>query len=172
MLSSKELSSANIIHVGIRDLSLASNKNYISFSRPASSVSELVADLIKESGLKIDEDIATNLLMGVEEASEGFTGSLVSAETFATISELMKVGGKRLAAQGMASKENFPAGAIPASLPKAGQLAENLPRSNVSTLDSQLYGSDKKTQQEKSVDDENAPNDWLKPKIFKGTSVS
>src|SRR3989344_5470419 len=56
-LSSKDLSSANIVHIGIRDITLSSNKSYVSFSRPASSISEIVADLIKESGTNIDSDV-------------------------------------------------------------------------------------------------------------------
>jgi hypothetical protein len=116
-ISSKELVNANIVHVGTKDLSLSSNKAYISFSKPASSVSEVVADLLKESSFNIDEDIATNLIMGIENASNNLTDSGVTANTFSVISELMKFGGKRAATQPMAKRSDFPQGAIPGQLP-------------------------------------------------------
>lgn len=117
-ITSKELTKANIVHIGTKDLSLSSNKAYISFSKPASSVSEVVADLLKESSLAIDEDVATNLIMGIENASNNLTLSDVTANTFSIISELMKYGGKRTVSQPAAKAADFPQGAIPGQLPK------------------------------------------------------
>lgn len=117
-ITSKELVNANIVHIGTKDLTLSSNKAYISFSRPASSVSEVVADLLKESSFAIDEDVATNLVMGIENASNNLTDESVTAETFSVFSDLMRLGGKRTTSQPMANKDDFPQGAIPGQLPK------------------------------------------------------
>lgn len=167
-LSSKDLSSASIVHIGIRDITLASNKSYVSFSRPASSVSEVTASLIEESGIAIDEDSATNLLMGIENASNGFTENTVNADTFAIVSDLMRAGGKRLSLQGAVQSRDFPSGAIP----------ENLPRpaidSNIGAVGEDLSGRIQNQVQnvQTGETEEKAPEDWLQPKIYKGSSVS
>ncbi len=179
-LSHKELSGANIVHIGVRDLSLSYEKAYISFSRPASSVSEVVASLIKESGLLLDEDIATNLLMGIESATNNFISSQVTAETFAIISDLMRVGGKRgflKANKPVAS--GYMQGLVTKPFANIGQpLVQKAPQAYDNL--SQEFGKDNqekvdtpRTQDDQASENEmDAPNDWLKPKIFKGSSIS
>lgn len=176
-LSGKDLVGANIVHVGIRDISLASGKNYISFSRPASSISEIVADLIKESGGILDQDVATNLLMGIELATNNFSDATVSADTFLIISALMQSGGKRLGSQAPVQRNDFPVGAIPGSLPKVN--VNNQSNTNQTNNDNRPQFIKKPenvvslpTEQKLEDEDKNPPTDWLKPKIFKGTSVS
>ena len=176
-LSGKDLVGANIVHVGIRDISLASGKNYISFSRPASSISEIVADLIKESGGILDQDVATNLLMGIELATNNFSDATVSADTFLILSALMQSGGKRLGSQASVQRNDFPVGAIPGSLPKVN--VNNQPNTNQTNNDNRPQFIKKPenivslpTEQKLEEEDKNPPTDWLKPKIFKGTSVS
>lgn len=145
VLTSADLAGAKLIHIGPRTLSLSSGKNVISYARPASSCSELVASLIKESGLKIDSDIATNLVMGIEEGSNKFSGSDVTAETFQVFADLLKSGGKRLSES---------------SYPKKYEGRQAIP-SQVSPM------TEVKKQEVKD-----APKDWLQPKIYKGTSIS
>jgi len=181
-ITSRELTSANIVHVGIKDLSLSSNKSYLSFSRPASSVSEVVASLIKESGMVIDEDIATNLLMGIENASNNLSDPTVTAETFSVVAGLMKLGARRAVLQPIANKEEFPQGAIPGRYTSQ----QNTSQTPVQSLTQDQVKADRPLQQfskqEKNLSDqddpsqsndmEKAPNDWLQPKIYKGTSIS
>ncbi len=201
-ISSKELASANIVHVGTKDLTLSSGKSYISFSRPASSVSEVVASLIKESGIALNEDIATNLLMGIEDASGNFTQTAVSAETFAIVADLMRAGGRRLSSQGIRQTENFPQGAIPAApytaqVPvqayqqaqqraRVQQLAQNPVQNpiqaqnqnrddNLPKNPAPLGTTEPQVQKlsQEEPEDKNAPQEWLTtPKIYKGNSVS
>lgn len=173
-ISYKELTNANIVHIGIKDLTLSSNKTYISFSRPASSVSEIVADLIKESTLNIDEDVSTNLLMGIENASDNLSDSSVTAETFSIISSLMKSGGKRTMLQSLAKKEDFPHGSIPGQFPDQRSFNQSLIQNQNQT---QQPLQQQKNQQVKlddleEIEEEEAPKDWLQPKIYKGTSIS
>jgi hypothetical protein len=192
-LSGKDLLGANIVHIGIRDISLATGKNYISFSRPASSISEITADLIKESGGNLDQDVATNLLMGIDESTNNFTDATVTADTFLIISELMKAGGKRLGVQMPAQRTDFPEGAIPGNLPKSffdrrqnigpnptpfnrryedRNKMKNYQNSSQKTQHPQSAVQENKLDEKLEGEDKNPPNDWLKPKIFKGTSVS
>ena len=170
-ISEKSLSGANILHIGTRDISLSSNKSYVSFSRPASSVSEVVASLIRESDLKLDEDVATNLLMGIEEASTNFTDSSVTADTFSLVSELMHKGGKRFSSQAIPRVGDFPPGAIPGQVLKPSQaFVQTPPRIQP--------GNPPKIIQNQTVSDteeikEEPPKDWLTaPKVYKGTSIS
>jgi nanoRNase/pAp phosphatase (c-di-AMP/oligoRNAs hydrolase) len=140
--SSKDLAGAKIIHIGIRALSTSPESGIMSFAKPASSCSEIVANLIKESGFVLDVDIATNLLAGIEDGSNKFSGSEVVADTFQTVADLMRVGGvrkQRFSHQNF-QKGKFPSGSIPG----------------------------KKIVEEKKE----APKDWLEPKIYKGTSIS
>lgn len=107
-LATKDFEAAKLIHLGIRTLDLGA-KTVISFARPASSVSELITALIKQSGYTLDADIATNLLMGIEEGSNHFTGPEVTAETFEIFAQLLKSGGQRIPRE-KAEKLAFPQG--------------------------------------------------------------
>lgn len=160
-ISSKDLAGADLVHVGTKDISLSSNKSYVSFSRPASSVSEVVYTLIKESGLKLDEDIATNLLMGIEEGSNKFSDPSISSDTFIAVGELMKLGGKRSFPPKSFQKDNYPPGSIPGAISQ--------PSHQSTTSVSQKQNFDEKSD---AKDNEQAPKDWLEPKIYKGTSIS
>src|SRR3972149_9385794 len=171
-ISTKELVGANIVHIGTQDIRLSSSKSYISFSRPASSVSEVVASLMKESSIKWDQDIASNLLMGIEVASNNFTDRSVSADTFAIVSELMRAGGERMSVQSQAVSTNYPPGAIPGtqlkSQPQPQPQVISQPQVNTNSNSQQTQVGD----DTKELDEEEPPKDWLSPKIYKGTSIS
>jgi nanoRNase/pAp phosphatase (c-di-AMP/oligoRNAs hydrolase) len=142
-LTSKELEGVKLIHIGTRALNTENGRPVLSFARPASTVSELVATLLVEGGFEMDQDIATNLIMGIEEGSHEFKGPEVTADTFQTVAVLLRAGGQRMPER--PRRESFPQGSIPGEQP---------------------------LEQEK-VEEEPAPQDWLKePKVYKGTSVS
>lgn len=163
-IQSQELIGANIIHVGVREISLSSDKKYLSFSRPASSISEIMYALLANSKMVISPDIATNLIMGIEETSKNFEGEGITSETFYTIADLMQYGGKRGANQS-ALQGNFP----PGSIPGQNLIMQNRP---VSEAQQQLKISEEQNPQNQfSQDDQqkkNPPKDWLEPKIYKG----
>lgn len=94
----EDLATAKLIHIGISEVNI-SGKNIASLATSASSVSEVTANLIKSSAYKIDADIATDLLMGIEEATHDFTNKGVTADTFSLVAELMRAGGKRISQQ-------------------------------------------------------------------------
>ena len=120
---SQEVAGAKILHIGTRALS---GSAALSFARPASSTSELVAQLIAEAGLTLDADIATNLLMGIEEGSREFKGQDVTADTFQTIATLLRAGGKRGGAR--PEKTTFPVGAIPGEVFQEPEKKEEPPK--------------------------------------------
>jgi len=143
-IEGKDLAGAKLLHVGIRTITLSSQNQPISFAKPASSISEVVANLISEVGLSLDPDTATNLLMGIEEGSRDFKGPDVTAQTFETVAILMKAGGKRLP----------PKGPVPYFRPPTPPSPANV----VETVEEEPV--------------KEPPKDWLEPKIYKGTSVS
>lgn len=146
-LSSPDLAGVKLIHIGTRALSISNEKPVLSFAKMGSSTSEVVASLITQSGYSFDPDIATNLLMGIEEGSREFKGQDVTAETFELIAQLLRAGGRRVVAGGRIDRSVFPAGSIPGEIP------------------GEVLSSAEPEQKE-------TPQDWLEPKIFKGTSVS
>lgn len=148
VLNSPEFASTQIVHIGTRAISL--NREILSFATPASSISELVASVIRESNFGIDTDIATNLIMGIEEESKHFESDEVTPNTFETFAFLLRSGGVRPPKEKLSPK-NFPVGSIPTKpftekivIPEGTQEAEQ---------------------------DVNPPADWLaQPKVYKGAS--
>lgn len=111
VLANPELRDIKLIHIGVRDINL--NHKPLSFARQASSISEIVLKLVTDSNWEVDSDLATNLLMGVEEGSKNFTSPETSAETFSTMAALMQMGGKREAKRLQPDPRKFPPGSIP-----------------------------------------------------------
>jgi hypothetical protein len=149
-IEGKDLSGAKLLHIGTRPISLGPGKEPISFAKPGSSISEVAAALINESGYKLDPDIATNLLMGIEEGSRQFQGSDVTAQTFEIVATLMKAGGRRIPPR-MPAQVFRPPAPIPAPV-------QAVPAAAVETLEPEPP--------------KEPPKDWLEPKIYKGTSIS
>jgi hypothetical protein len=163
LLESEELGGAKIAHIGNRVLS--SNREVMSLAKSGATTSELVANLVKENNLSIDPDIATNLLMGIEEGSSNFTSSEVTPETFETFAFLLRAGGQR-SPKTKLSPMSFPAGSIPTQPFNQPKPAQAAPPEVSGKPISDVEG----TQEEEQ--DINPPDDWLQPKVFKGTSVS
>ncbi len=170
ILSSKELSGVDIFHISTRNFLPSPNRSYYPFVKDASSISELVAYILKENGFSFDEDISTNLLMGIENQTENFSTPQTSAETFAIVSELMKFGGRRMSSFNKSAppqaKQEVPTSSF---FVKPTQPWEKTPRA----LEDEYVETESIVRNEgvKSKDESEAPLDWLKPKIFKGTST-
>ncbi|PIR58615.1 MAG: hypothetical protein COU69_04645 [Candidatus Pacebacteria bacterium CG10_big_fil_rev_8_21_14_0_10_56_10] len=61
-----------------------------------SSLSELTLRLLESLELPIDSQVATNLLAGVEDSTDGFRSATATAETFECVARLMRYGARRL----------------------------------------------------------------------------
>lgn len=169
VLTSPDFSVEKIVHVGTRVLT--TTREVMSLSKPGSSTSEIVADIIKTNELAMDPDIATNLIMGIEEGSSHFESSEVRAETFETFAFLLRNGGRRMPKNKL-SPMNFPPGSIPGvpvaqpgiRLPKMPPMP---PLQTLPSFDEVLAPDMDSTKEEESEID--PPDDWLQPKVFKGS---
>jgi hypothetical protein len=62
----------------------------------SASFAEAMAFLLQEIGAEITPEIATNLLLGIEEATDGFRSLGTTADTFEIASKLMRSGARRM----------------------------------------------------------------------------
>lgn len=157
-LSKPEFRSVKLIHIGVRDITLAEPYKPLSLAKQSSSVSEIMAELLKEAKFEIGSDIATNLLMGIEDASKTFSSPETSAETFALVAQLMNLGGKRLIKENIPPRHNFPQGSIPLrpyfQSPGSAQQVQA-------------------PETEKQGQSQEVPKSWLsQPKVYKGSEGS
>lgn len=166
-LAKEEFKSAKIIHLGTRLLEvLNSDLEILSFARPASSTSELIANLIKESAFLVDEDIATNLLTGIEAQSKNFQSNEVTADTFEIFAELLKLGGRRMPQ--VLAPRNYPQGSIPTKPFNTPVQPVAQPKTeDVHVTDRQMTPEEAELELEQEI-----PASWSEPKIFTGTSLS
>lgn len=164
ILSTPDFNVSKIAHIGTRVLT--TNREVMSLSKPGSSTSEIVAEIIKESEFSIDPDIATNLIMGIEEGSSRFESPEVRPETFEIFAYLLRNGGKRQPKTKL-HPMNFPPGAIPGmplSMPK-------MPIPTPMPQPFEIVAPDPESTQEEEQDI-SPPDDWLQPKVFKGATNS
>jgi nanoRNase/pAp phosphatase (c-di-AMP/oligoRNAs hydrolase) len=131
--------------------------------KSASSVCELMANFISTLDLKMDVDIASNLLTGIIDATDNFQSSGTSPLAFETAATLMKKGAVRKATNGVKSEIQADAFFSPKS-----NLAEAKPKAK-SPFAVDLDGTQEKKEEAK-VDENNPPDDWLAPKIYKGST--
>jgi hypothetical protein len=177
-LASKDMAQARFIHVGNKQVSVDPAKKVVSFAGNAATVSEIMSYLINEAQLKVDSDIATNLLMGIEEGTNNFTSPYANAQTFQLIASLMQLGGKRVGQQDVVSAQDFPQGAIPQATPQPTQTSQvsqsAQPAQPTTTVQSvtQAQASDDRNEKKDEIKEKDAPKDWLKPKIYKGGNQS
>ena len=164
-LASEEFAGANIAHIGTRVL--ASTREVMSFAKSGATTSEIVANLIKESGFSVDPDIATNLVMGIEEGSSNFAGADVTPETFETFAYLLRSGGARSQRAKLGSMD-FPPGAIP-NRPFVPQRSATIPQSAPQPEQPEVQDIEGTKEEEQVI---NPPDDWLQPKIFKGAAAN
>lgn len=111
-----------------------------------SSVSEAVANLILSLNLKMDLDISQNLMLGIAVATDNFQSSTTSPLAFEMAGILMRQGAIRPSSQSQRRKLNM-----------TFEEKEEKPETQ------ELLEETKK-------EIENPPEDWLEPKIYKGST--
>lgn len=164
-LLSNELAETKLVHVGINDLSAApGDKKIISLARPASSVSELFAEYVKELEGGFHPDIASNLLAGIHEGSASFSSRYTNADTFKLASELMQAGGKYTPLASIEKTRQFDFG-------RSGQSGPRIPvRPAAKSIP--IDSPEEDTREAPQGETITPPKSWLQPKIYKGTSTS
>lgn len=167
-LSKEEFKTTKLVHIGTRLLEILDHDlQVLSFAKPASSTSELVANLIKESGFAVSVDVATNLLAGIEEQSKNFQSSEVTADTFLVFAELLKLGGRRMSK--IIPARNYPNGSIP-TRPFTAPVISAKP---VEPVFAEASSGKQMTPEEAEMElNQEIPPSWSEPKIFTGTSLS
>jgi hypothetical protein len=81
----------------------------------ASSLSEVMANVLTDLGLVLDADTASNLLAGIFEATGSLTNEKVNAETYLAVANCLRAGGKKPSAQAGTVSQTVPAqSAVPA----------------------------------------------------------
>jgi len=116
----------------------------------ASSLSEITLHLLEALELRVDTDIATNLLTGMEKATDNFSSPDVSHATFETAAKLMRRGARR---GKVINPDSFPPGSIPQA--QAAPVPE--PDQDVPV-------------REAPVPDDASP-DWYQPKVYSGSMI-
>lgn len=122
-------------------------------NKSSSSTSEMILKIIRGLNGQIDQEIATNLYTGLVAATNNFTSYSVNADTFQAASELLKMGAQKKAFK--------PAAKSPAQQSLKQTISFDKPAAKP-------IGAVEKEPQTKEG---NAPQDWLKPKIFKGSGL-
>jgi hypothetical protein len=186
-LETKGLESARMYHIGTRPLTVDPSRIIYTFAQPLASVSELTFFLMNEAQLSINSDVATDLLMGIEDATQNYKSLAVTAETFEVTAALIRLGGRRLAGEGV-DKTKFPAGSIPVASTKPTIDEGQMSTMSVSPSDFADFSQKKEEHKKESVpapvvpEQEqaeessetplNPPDDWLQPKVYRGTSLN
>lgn len=127
----------------------------------ASSVCELMANFISSLSLKMDVDIASNLLTGIIDATDNFQSTTTSALAFETVAVLLKKGAVRKSKTFSASDIKEDAFFSPKTIQKS-----SLPKISKGTEEKKPAFS----KEEVKLDENNPPDDWLAPKIYKGST--
>lgn len=112
------------------------------YNPKAASVSELVVELIKSLNLEVDQDIATNLLAGIEANTSNFTAFNATAMAFEAAAWCLKNGARRKHLSTFQQKPAFVQPQPP--FQKKGIVEKKSPT---------------------------PPPDWFKPKIYKGNTL-
>lgn len=157
-----------------------------------SSISEAVGNIILSLGLKIDSDIAQNLMAGISFATENFQNPNTSSLAFEMAGILMRNGAARAAVskQTARSQEDItkelqdffslkpsqnrqmPRQQMPRPpIPKQQMQRPQMPRQQMPNrnLHKNLNPEEELLKENDRID-ENPPEDWLAPKIYKGST--
>ncbi|MBI2019823.1 hypothetical protein HYS94_00170 [Candidatus Daviesbacteria bacterium] len=159
------------------------NQNNTSFGQTnvvdttASSVSEVMTNLMSDLGLNLDADSASNLLVGIFEATANLTQK-ATADTYMVVANLLRAGGKKpgtiVGAQPV-SQPVFPTQPggldLSALIPKEPFAQPTAEYTTPPVVPVDTQSSPEERPMEEGVISETPEPDWLTPKIFKGTSI-
>ena len=124
--------------------------------KSASSVCELMANFLSSLDLTMDIDIASNLLAGIVDATDNFQSLTTSSLAFETAANLLKKGAVRQAkyAKKDVIEDSF-------FTPKAQPQTPSFSKITIGT---------EEKKEGITLDENNPPDDWLAPKIYKGST--
>ncbi len=139
----------------------------------ACGVCEITAKLVRFLKLAVDEDIATNLLAGIEAVTNNFMLK-TTADTFAAVSWCMRLGGRRNHLTGAVGNQipqpapfTMPTkSALPFS-PTQQETVEPKQSASIPPFPPTTTTQEEQSSQTHSEEDVPPQKDWFEPKIFK-----
>jgi len=140
-----------------------------------SSLSELTLSLISNLGFNLDNDIATNLLYGITAGSQNFSSEKTSASTFEMAALCLRNGARKpkLYPQNTSPQlRTEPFFAKPQPNYQKPFPSNFEPNQTVKPKQSKPFPKSPPPSQSTKQNNQNeAPPDWLKPKIYKGSTL-
>ena len=151
---------------GFGDLVLVSNK--------LSSVSEEVANMLVSLNLPMDFDISQNLLDGILFATGNFQNPNTSSLALEMAGVLMRNGAKRESQVKEMASTAFNRSDVQRVPQQNSQPANNQPQAPVQNQQNQQAPAQNTNEQSSPVNQDqnfnNPPQDWLTPKVYKGST--
>lgn len=143
VFSTEALKNSTVVNIDYRE----SNQGFgdvLLVSKHLSSVSEMVASIITSLGLKIDTDTASNLMSGIISSTENFQSPKTSSLSFEMAAILMKKGAVRE--------------------------TNNAQKKQDIIEENSFFTPTHHPKKEEPKTEDNPPDDWLAPKIYKGST--
>lgn len=163
----------------------------------ASSLSEMMINLISDLGYSLDSDSASNLLVGIFDSTNNLSGSKVTAETYMAVANCLRAGGKKPTSEKSpeeTSLQNTISQSQPAydwnavSAAIGGNVSGVQQNSSQQFIVPPVVSSAPQQAPVSQEEDKNQPSpeerpvgegvvsetvepEWLTPKIFKGSSI-
>lgn len=135
----------------------------VAVSSDFSSVSEQVADLVLSLGFRLDRDISQNLLDGINYTTQNFQSPATTPLAFELASLLMRNGAQR------AQRESAPSPIAQRKYPSQRYSQEAQSDQHPASNPRRIPANRQQNNQAEEPD-QKAPNDWLAPKVYKGSS--
>lgn len=136
----------------------------------ASSTAEMVAQILSGVGVKLTVDIANNLLNALYEATGNFTSPTISAAAFDVAAVCARAGAKKFVP--VITGEEVPGGEAAGEPPSLVMHPTVVPPPMPAPPAPLPVAPAAPAQPPAAFGAKKTPEDWLKPKIFKSTSIS
>lgn len=136
-----------------------------------SSVSEITIGLLSNIGIAMNADIATNLLAGLTSGSQNFASPQTQASTYEAAAMCIRSGARKIVpSQPVMPTFNKPIMTGKTQQPNPKQQPQFTPQVRPQQQQPQPQFQQSPQQPQKKQTNE-APPDWLKPKIYKGSTL-
>lgn len=175
--SSQIFSGSHVVNIDTQSANTSFGQTNV-LDTNASSLSEIMANLITDLSFILDADTASNLLAGIFEATNNLTNPNLGAETYMSVANCLRVGGKKptlqTTAQPLSQSISQPQQAIPTydwSALAAKSPAAFSDAGDHETVAQAPQPSPEERPAGEGIISETVEPEWLTPKIFKGSSL-
>lgn len=135
----------------------------------ASSLCELMADIVLTLGFTLEQDVAQNLLSGIMSATKNFQDPNTSTLAFEVSAYLMKNGAQRVPGSRQQAQDRFGSSS---QQPQVQQTPQDTQPVQASEADAQSQNNVVEAEEVDAKDNgqDSPPLDWLTPKVYKGST--